>query len=506
VLGQSHTGEATQESANRWLEGELSRISWLWVSQIKIFTKELLVSDLNLLVTELTRLKVQLENIANAIFCKHKKSKTERISNIAIGKAGFLGTGVGIFATVGAVGTATTGTAIGALNGAAATSATLAWLGGSVVIGTVVVTAVSMVGGFGLMLGAGYLTKKYLTGKTKEYEALSELERKIVDSASALALALQNQMDKNDPAFVPSVYVLQKEALKPLLENIHEYERQLDALPFWQRRKYKAASKKMAQSVLKIGRVLTNNKAAATTGLVMGAIFKLISTPGLEFEGDELLVIEAIRKQFPNVVGDKPIEEVADFIASKYSIFPGNDESFRGLVNSVQGKYLELQIVSNPPSFLEKLQIMLFDRQNEKAVDLMAFDPQTGDSQLFQVKALDADGSMSSLTKHLNENPEIPVLGTTEMAQERADVLDSGFAYEQIREDVVDVANNLNEYADIDIAGPVGFAMLPIIAVAVKNRLSGKQDGRINSEYVKRVLEAVAVSSGMSIAIGLLLG
>ncbi|MBQ0720798.1 MAG: hypothetical protein KBT88_09260 [Gammaproteobacteria bacterium] len=462
--------------------------------------------DNNQLLNDLLKIRLNLEKLVNAVLHKHKKGKAERISNVAIAKAGAVATGLGISATVGTVGTALTGTAISTLHGAAATSATLAWIGGTVAAGTVIITAASLAGGLGLMLGTGYLTKKILMGKAKEYEALNELEKKIIDSASALALALDYKMDLNDPAFVPSVSVLYKEALSPLLANVYAYQEQVDALPFFQRLRYQKATKKLAESVRRVGRSVANNKAAAATGVVMGVFFKFIANPDLEFEGDQLLVIEAMRKQYPKLIGDKPIDEISEIVNSKYSFLSGNDESIRGFINGVQGKYLELKIIQSPPSFLERYNLNIFNKQNEEAVDISAYDPITGNREFFQVKALNPEGRMSGLGTHFSKNPEVPVLGTSDMADKRSDILDSGITHSDITGTTSDVVDDLQKYADMDIVGPFAFGALPIVALAVKSRLEGKQNSGISSDNLKTLLEAAAVSSGMSVPISLLLG
>jgi hypothetical protein len=68
-----------------------------------------------------------------------KPSKADRIINVTVAKVGAVGATAGVYGVASLVGTVSTGTAIGTLSGAAANSATLAWVGGSVFTGTIVV-------------------------------------------------------------------------------------------------------------------------------------------------------------------------------------------------------------------------------------------------------------------------------------------------------------------------------------------------------------------------------
>lgn len=86
--------------------------------------------------------------------------KTEILGSSAstvTGAATVIGGKTGAMALATHIGTASTGTAISSLSGAAATNAATAWLGGGgMAAGTVVLTAIPVVGGIIAAGGIGY--------------------------------------------------------------------------------------------------------------------------------------------------------------------------------------------------------------------------------------------------------------------------------------------------------------------------------------------------------------
>src|SRR5690606_4048469 len=104
------------------------------------------------------------EAVSDAIL-NDKPGTSERLVRVAAGKLGFAGLPAAIFSTAALLGTASTGTAIGSLSGAAFTSAALAWIGGSVAVGGVIIGVATVAGGIGAAVGAGWAAKKYFFGQ-----------------------------------------------------------------------------------------------------------------------------------------------------------------------------------------------------------------------------------------------------------------------------------------------------------------------------------------------------
>jgi LPXTG-site transpeptidase (sortase) family protein len=90
-----------------------------------------------------TEIAEACEGVNDALL-REEGGTTAKMTKVAAVKLGAIGTSAGIFGVAATVGTASTGTAIGALTGAAATSATLAWVGGSVAMGTAIVGTVAV--------------------------------------------------------------------------------------------------------------------------------------------------------------------------------------------------------------------------------------------------------------------------------------------------------------------------------------------------------------------------
>ena len=102
---------------------------------------------------------IACEDVVDAI-TREENGASQKITKAFAGKLGAAGTSVGIFSIASLLGTAGTGTTIGSLSGAALTSATLAWIGGSVFVGSVILAVSAVAGGLGAALGAGFVFKK----------------------------------------------------------------------------------------------------------------------------------------------------------------------------------------------------------------------------------------------------------------------------------------------------------------------------------------------------------
>ena len=107
-----------------------------------------------------------LTGVAAAVMNAEPRSLRKLVANAVVAKVGAAGASYGAFGVASLIGTAQTGTAIGTLSGAAANSATLAWLGfGSMAVGTFVLPAVMVAGGFLLL--------KVWKGKARQPDSLS---------------------------------------------------------------------------------------------------------------------------------------------------------------------------------------------------------------------------------------------------------------------------------------------------------------------------------------------
>ena len=146
-----------------------------------------------------------------------KPSNADRIVNATVAHLGAAGATAGVFGLAALVGTAGTGTAISTLSGAAATSATLAWIGGSVFTGTIVVAGVAIAGWWG--------AKRLWRGKDRTYENLSVVEQQLVNACATLAKAFREQAKSGDAVDPATIAFVHRDGLVPLLEKLEDYVR-----------------------------------------------------------------------------------------------------------------------------------------------------------------------------------------------------------------------------------------------------------------------------------------
>ena len=157
-----------------------------------------------------------LTGVPAAVMNAEPRSLRKLVANAVVAKVGAAGASYGAFGVASLIGTAQTGTAIGTLSGAAANSATLAWLGfGSMAVGTVVLPAVMVAGGFLLL--------NVWKGKARQPDSLSANEREIVSACMGMAVGLREQADSGEVPSKAEMAVVAGEALHPLSQRLAAY-------------------------------------------------------------------------------------------------------------------------------------------------------------------------------------------------------------------------------------------------------------------------------------------
>ena len=160
-----------------------------------------------------------LEDVCTSIL----QSKRNISQDILIGKLSFVGTTVGVSSLVSAIGTASTGTAIATLSGAASTNAILAWIGGSVLVGSTILTGGAI---------AAALTTVYIwNGKERKYDELDQFEKEIITASIKLIKTLQEEQ-KEQSSINPSIIdyqLLYTNILYKLLINIYKYSNEISS-------------------------------------------------------------------------------------------------------------------------------------------------------------------------------------------------------------------------------------------------------------------------------------
>ena len=144
-----------------------------------------------------------------------KPSAADRIVNASVAKLGAVGATAGVYGLASLVGTAGTGTAIGTLSGAAANSATLAWIGGSVFTGTIVLVGIAGLAGWGAM--------RLWKGKPRDYSDLAEIEQNIVNACANLAKAFKEEASNSNVPTKETIEVVVEQGLEPLVQTLGDY-------------------------------------------------------------------------------------------------------------------------------------------------------------------------------------------------------------------------------------------------------------------------------------------
>ena len=160
-----------------------------------------------------------LEDVSTSIL----QTKRNFSQDILLGKLSFTATTVGISSLISAIGTASTGTAITTLSGAAATNATLAWIGGSVLVGSTVLTG----GAIAVALSTVYLWN----GKERKYDELEQFEKEIINVSITLIKTLQEEQKKQSPikASIHDYQELYTKIFYKLLINIYKFSDEISS-------------------------------------------------------------------------------------------------------------------------------------------------------------------------------------------------------------------------------------------------------------------------------------
>ena len=167
----------------------------------------------------LSRTIKSLEDVCTSIL----QSKRNISQDILIGKLTFAGTTVGVSSLVSAIGTAGTGTAITTLSGAASTNAILAWIGGSVLVGSTILT--------GGAIAAALSTVYIWNGKERKYDELDQFEKEIITASIKLIKTLQEEQKKQSSinASIIDYQLLYTNILYKLLINIYKYSNEISS-------------------------------------------------------------------------------------------------------------------------------------------------------------------------------------------------------------------------------------------------------------------------------------
>lgn len=393
-----------------------------------------------------------------------------------------------LFGLVSAFGTAGTGTAIAGLSGAAANSATLAAIGSAV--GGGMAAGAMVLSGFGVLVGMG--AYKLLSSTAREYETLPDEDKRIVNTASLLAAAIQERLGEEDVALTPDEANQFLQSIAPfqryLEDNQDDVCSRLDvknAIAFRQHavpdfklvvvRDFKAYTQKLTSQIAE--------------GAIGGAFYGLLSRTALDGSPEQALVLEALRRSSGDL-RDASEAEISEYL---HSLNPGQ---MQGVANNVKGIYHELRYVERYNAEHQDTFAVLHEATNHQGSDVQIKSNDTGEVlEEFQLKATD---SVSYVKEHQFRYGNIDVKATTEVSERIEGVETSGFSNAGMTQKVDgtfdDLADNTITDRVIEAAEFSGLAAAGLEAI---NVLTGKSNV---SDSGKRV---VATSVSTSVATGI---
>ena len=431
------------------------------------------------------------ENVSDSVMSNPGGVST-KISRSVAAKLGATSTAAGIFSVASLLGTASTGTAIGTLSGAAFTSASLAWIGGSVFAGTVILGVATLAGGIGAALGIAWASKKFMYGEKREPNELEVQERKIVDACLALAISFREQDKAGVSVDAISAEYLYGEALAPLCEELADLHKKVNSWPYIARYRLKKASDKLAILSVKLKEWSSAHPNVAI-GVVSAVFLQLLSGDVSGLSSDEMLVLDALRRS-NNSLTDKSDEQLADYIQGL------EPSQLQGLQNNVKGIYHELRFVNNENTDGDNYAAELFEATNHPGADVRITNLETGEVREVQLKAT---SYINAIKEHNRRYESIDVFATTEVASSASGVESSGLSNSELTEDVEKVLEDLDQYYEPSVLDSMGAAALVALARNVHVTLKGKA---MSDAERKGLIKDGTISAGTAGILTLLLG
>lgn len=422
-------------------------------------------------------------------------SKLSSALTAKLGMAGGMaGTTAGIFSVASLVGTASTGTAIGTLSGAAFTSASLAWIGGSVAMGSIIVSVAAVSGGIGAAVGAGWAMKKYVWGTKRKPTELEEQEQKVISACIALSSGFRQQAQEGrelDPASAKALY---GDALLPLCDELRDIHAKVNSWPYMARRKLENACQGLQKSASFAGE-LARRHPNVTTGTVAAVFIQLLADGDLpDFNENEQLVLEALRRS-NSLLTTATDRELAEYVQGM------EPYQLEGLQNNVKGIYHELRFARDYTASEDQYVVELFEATNHPGADVRIINIETGEVREVQLKATDF---MSYIRAHNDRYESVEVFATSEVADKSDSIQSTGMTNSELSGDVSNVVSGLGDTGESN-AVMNSMALAGVVALARHTRVLLK-GGNMSAEERRKLLESSAVSAGAAGLVSLLLG
>lgn len=420
-------------------------------------------------------------------FLRQEKGTAARVATQWAGKFGVATASSGALLGIASLfGTASTGTAIGTLSGAAYTSSALAWLGGSVAMGSAIVGGVGLASGIGAYFGIKWLWRRYLSGTPRTEDELKEFERLLYCSLKAIQLNLRTtQLDQNQSF---SYYVIWTRALSPALKELSSLRRtEYSTWPALARWRYDKALKRLIKLRRKAqGRLA--QRASIPIGTIT-AVAMLLLEGKTEFEGDELLVLEAFRRSTPELHNASP-EQITEYIAQ----YQG--KSLEGLLNNIKGIYHELAYIEHENNDGDQWFADIAVDVSQPGFDFSLRNAATDETFLIQLKT-----NASSIYEH-RSTYDYAVMAPTDVADDFPGVMDSGFTKEELNNSLDRTVDKLDDSvldSGTQILETSLTAATITMAISIGSALAkGESYENIFSDTAKRGATSLKVAGAMT--------
>lgn len=328
-------------------------------------------------------------------------------------------------------GTASTGTAIGTLSGAAFTSAALAWIGGSVAVGTAIVGVGAVAVGIPAVVTTRRLIRKHISAPPREEKDLTPNEARHLDSLKHLLITLKRleQEQPSQPRLIQQL--MWSEILEPSIVFFDDrlYAEYSD-WPVYSRHRLDRAIAKLKQIR---GRESRLNQISVPLGIVAAVALKLLGG-STNFSEQEELVLDAFRRSTSNLES-ATTDEIAEYLDQF------TPAQLVGIQNNVKGIYHEIAYVTAENTDDDQYFARLFPDTNHAGGDVEILDANTG--EVLDVIQLKATDSAAQVANHLERYQEIGIQVTKELS-EKMGADESGFSNEELSNELRETMDKLS--------------------------------------------------------------
>ena len=415
---------------------------------------------------------------------------TDKAVSIVSGKLAGIAVPASMFSIAGLVGTASTGTAIGSLSGVAFTSSALAWLGGSVAMGTVLVSGAAVVGALSAPFVVKPLAKNYVFGNQRNLSELNDAEKRLVDACSALALGFRQAARGQIELESGLAEKLDAYSLTPIVEVATEVITSAQNYPIMQRRAFNNAFTEVA---IICGFLKEEAKSArpVVIGIASAFIVNLLSADNHVFSDAEKDILDALRRS-SSALSAMSNAEIAEHVQALTPL------QLQGFKNNVKGIAHEIQFARNENSDGDEFIVELFEATNHPGADVKLINLETGEAIEYQLKATSYGAYVES---HFDRYKDIAVMTTSEVAAEHG-FETTGISNHTLSENFDSATEKLASHDESQILESVALAGLLSLALNVRMILNGTQhssDKKIT--VVKDSMRAGLVAGIMEIII-----